>query len=380
MLNKDKTYGNVYLVKFDASGFSYGARWDVYNRLGFNNDNLSQIFKSTGNEFIFTNNDNTTANVIYLKANTVSNVRISNVEVYDISLEYARNSQVSQMESSIKQTKDEIDLKVSKDEVIASINASVETTGTGRNQGVVKINADKVDISGVLSAYTGVIGGFRIGANPNDGGGFWLTGESNFDCGISPGDNEGSNGAQLWAAWGRKWDKEGPNSWWVSAQGIMTCNNTPKFNKGMEVYGRYIDTHGNDIKGDNPKGGKTAVVWWSQINKANSSSSDKRLKTNIKPTKVNALDMLNNIEMVEFNWKKDNKFEKLGAIAQQVQSVEESFVVQDMDDKQTYNDYLRISYYNTIPYLIKAVQELSEENNNLKLKLQKLEDKINGNL
>ena len=288
--------------------------------------------------------------------------------------------QNSRLESSIKQTKDEIDLKVSKDNVIASINASVETTGEGPAQGVVKINADKVDISGVLRAYTGDIGGFRIGHNPNDGGGLWLTGQTNFDCGINPGVNEGSNGAQFWAAWGREWSKPGPNAWWVTAQGLMVCKNTPTFHKGMEVYGRYIDTHSNDIQGDKSGGGKTTVVWWSQINKANSSSSDKRLKTNIKPTKVNALDMLNNIEMVEFNWKKDNKFEKLGAIAQQVQSVEESFVVQDMDDKQTYNDYLRISYYNTIPYLIKAVQELSEENNNLKLRLQKLEDKINGNI
>ena len=288
--------------------------------------------------------------------------------------------QNSRIESSIKQTKDEIDLKVSKDNVIASINASVETTGEGPAQGVVKINADKVDISGVLRAYTGDIGGFRIGHNPNDGGGLWFTGQTNFDCGINPGVNEGSNGAQFWAAWGREWSKPGPNAWWVTAQGLMVCKNTPTFHKGMEVYGRYIDTHSNDIQGDKSGGGKTTVVWWSQINKANSSSSDKRLKTNIKPTKVNALDMLNNIEMVEFNWKKDNKFEKLGAIAQQVQSVEESFVVQDMDDKQTYNDYLRISYYNTIPYLIKAVQELSEENNNLKLRLQKLEDKINGNI
>ena len=237
----------------------------------------------------------------------------------------------------------------------------------------VKISTTQLDTDW-LSAYTGEIGGFRIGQNPNDGG-FWLTGANNFDCGINPGHNEGSNGAQFWAAWGRKWTKPGPNAWWVTAQGIMVCNNTPTFQKGMEVYGRYIDTHGNDIQGDKTGGGKTTVVWWSQINKANSSSSDKRLKTNIKPTKVNALDMLNNIEMVEFNWKKDNKFEKLGAIAQQVQSIEKSFVVQDMDDKQTYNDYLRISYYNTIPYLIKAIQELSQQNNELK---NKLEEIING--
>ena len=378
-LNKNKINGNVYLVKFDASSFSYGARWDVYNKLGYNDQNLTQLIKAKGNELIFTINDNTSVDVIYLKINSVTKPSISNVEIYDISLEYARNSQVSQMESSIKQTKDEIDLKVSKDEVIASINASVETTGTGRNQGVVKINADKVDISGVLSAYTGIIGGFRIGYNYNDNS-FWLTGKDNFDCGINPGLNAGTRGAQVWAAWGDNWEKAGDNAWWVNAQGVMTCKATPLFKNGLDVYNRYIDTHGNDIKGDNPAGGKTTVVWWSQINTANSSSSDKRLKTNIKPTKVNALEMLNNIEMVEFNWKKDGKFEKIGAIAQQVQSIEESFVVQDMDDKQTYNDYLRISYYNTIPYLIKAVQELSEENNNLKLRLQKLEDKINGNI
>ena len=386
ILNKNKINGNVYLVKFDASNFSNGARWDVYNRVGYNQENLTQVFKTKDNEFTFTINDNTTADRMYLRIAAGTSPDISNVEIYDVTLGYAKNKEVSKLESSIKQTKDEIDLKVSKDNVIAAINASVETTGEGPAQGVVKINADKVDIRGVLSAYTGLIGGFRIGRNPNDGG-FWLTGQSNFDCGINPGHNAGSNGAQLWAAWGNLWTSAGPNAWWVTAQGIMVCKNTPTFHKGMEVYGRYIDMHGNDIQGDKSGGGKTSVVWWSQINKANSSSSDKRLKTNIKPTKIKALETLNNIEMVEFNWKKDNKFEKIGAIAQQVQSIEESFVVQDMDDKQTYNDYLRISYYNTIPYLIKAIQELSTENQQLKSQLNemnerltKLEDKINGNL
>ena len=386
ILNKNKINGNVYLVKFDASNFSNGARWDVYNRVGYNQENLTQVFKTKDNEFTFTINDNTTADRMYLRIAAGTSPDISNVEIYDVTLGYAKNKEVSKLESSIKQTKDEIDLKVSKDNVIAAINASVETTGEGPAQGVVKINADKVDIRGVLSAYTGLIGGFRIGRNPNDGG-FWLTGQSNFDCGINPGHNAGSNGAQLWAAWGNLWTSAGPNAWWVTAQGIMVCKNTPTFHKGMEVYGRYIDMHGNDIQGDKSGGGKTTVVWWSQINKANSSSSDKRLKTNIKPTKVRALDTLNNIEMVEFVWKKDGKFEKIGAIAQQVQKVEESFIVNDMDDKQTYNDYLRIKYYDTIPYLIKGIQELSTENQQLKSqltemneRLTKLEGKINGNI
>lgn len=290
---------------------------------------------------------------------------------------YLQNSRI---ESSINQTKEQIGLKVSKNEIISAINLSVEKDGNGQDAGLVKIDADKVDIRGVLRAYTGEIGGFRIGANPNDGGGFWLTGKNNFNCGINPGHNAGTRGAQIWAAWGSNWWQAGPNAWQVSGQGVMTCNNRAVFNRGFDVHGAGIYTHDQDITSQGAGSSTTKVMWWSQINRVKSAISDKRLKTNVKPTKVKALDTLNSIEMVEFNWKKDNKFEKIGAIAQQVQSVDESLVVNDMDDKQTYNDYLRINYYDTIPYLIKAVQELSEENNNLKLRLQKLEDKINGNL
>ena len=287
--------------------------------------------------------------------------------------------QNSRLESSITQTKEQIDLKVSKDNIISAINLSVEKDGNGQDAGLVKINADKVDIRGVLRAYTGEIGGFRIGYNYNDNG-FWLTGKDNFNCGINPGHNVGTRGAQIWAAWGNNWWQPGPNAWYVNGKGAMVCNNRAVFNRGFDVHGAGIYTHDQDITSQGAGTSTTNVMWWSQINRVKSAISDQRLKINIKPTKINALDTLNKIKMVEFNWKKDNKFEKIGAIAQQVQSVDESLVVHDMDDKQTYNDYLRINYYDTIPYLIKAVQELSEENNNLKLRLQKLEDKINGNI
>ena len=244
-----------------------------------------------------------------------------------------------------------------------------------RSLKTVKISTTQLDTDW-LSAYTGDIGGFRIGKNPNQPGDFWLTGSNNFNCGLNPGHNIGTRGAQIWAAWGYNWNQAGPNAWWVDGQGRMNCKGSATFYGGLHVYNARLDTHGQDIQGDaNSNGAKTTVIWWSQINRVKSSVSDKRFKTNIKPTKVKAVDLLNKIEMVEFNWKKDNKFEKIGAIAQQVQSVEESLVVKDMDSKQSHSDYLRISYYDTIPYLIKAVQELSEENNKLKNKLEEL---ING--
>ena len=243
-----------------------------------------------------------------------------------------------------------------------------------RSLKTVKISTTQLDTDW-LSAYTGDIGGFRIGKNPNQPGDFWLTGSNNFNCGLNPGHNIGTRGAQIWAAWGNNWYQAGPNAWYVNGNGAMVCNATAVFNRGLDVHGRHIYTHDQDIYGQGAGSSTTKVMWWSQINRVKSAISDKRLKTNVKPTKVKAVDLLNKIEIVEFNWKKDNKFEKIGAIAQQVQSVEASLVVHDMDDKQTYNDYLRINYYDTIPYLIKAVQELSQQNKELKNKLEEL---ING--
>ena len=394
-LNKNKINGNVYLVKFDASNFTNGARWDVYNRVGYNQENLTQVFKTKDNEFIFTINDNTTPDRIYLRIARRTSPDISNVEIYDVSTDYVKNSQVSKLETSIKQTKDEIDLKVSKNNVIASINASVETTGNG-NQGVVKINADKVDISGVLSAYTGKIGSFYIGSNTHANYGKWITGVNQFQIGMSDGTN-GAQGTALWVNWGDKWNVEGKQSWYVMNNGAMIVNNRANINalyvtgdsyftRRLRAQGDGVDVGGSDVYGT-ASGIGTRVIWWSQINDVKSSVSDERLKTNVKPTKINALETLNNIEMVEFNWIKDGGFEKIGAIAQQVQSVEKTLVVNDTSDKNNPSDYLRISYYNCIPYLIKAIQELSTENQQLKSQLKemnerltKLEDKINGNL
>lgn len=288
--------------------------------------------------------------------------------------------QNSRLESSIVQTKEQIDLKVSKDNIISAINLSVERDKSGNNQGLVKINADKVDISGTLKAYTGNIGSFYIGNNTYAGYGKWITGTTHFNVGMSDGTN-GDGGAAFWVNWGYDWSKAGEGAWYVTNAGNMYAKRRAYLTGG-------IDTGRQDIYGYATTGkvGPTSVMWWNQIDSVRSSSSDKRLKTNIKPTKVKALDTLNNIEMVEFNWKKDNKFEKIGAIAQQVNSVDENLVVIDEIDKSN-NNYLRIKYYDIIPYLIKGIQELSEENTNLKSqlkemnkKLNKLEDKINGNI
>ena len=403
-LNKNKINGNVYTVKFDASGYSNGDRWDIYNRIGYDGNNLTQVFKDKDNEFTFTINDDTNPIRMYIRMIEVGNTKISNVEIYDVSTEYVKNSQVSKLESSIKQTKDEIDLKVSKDNVIASINASVEKDGQGVNRGLIKINADKVDISGVLRAYTGEIGGFRIGYNYNDNS-FWLTGKDNFDCGINPGLNAGTRGAQVWAAWGDEWTKAGPNAWWVNAQGVMTCNNTPIFQNGVHVkrgtvyYDNGTYTYSANIKYFFYKENNGGEQWISYAvgtrsnkddafkeywNYVKLNASDKRYKSNVKPTEVNGLEIINKLKCYEYDIKLPQEKEehvKCGIMAQDVEIYMNEAHLVYPNDVQSYKPF------EMQPYLIKAIQELSTENQQLKSqlnemneRLQKLEDKINGNI
>lgn len=276
---------------------------------------------------------------------------------------YKNEYNISDMESSIKQTKASIDLSVKKNDVISSINLTPEA---------IKIDSKRVDVTGLLTAYTGAIGGFLIGKNPNDNENWWITGQNQFRVGMSNGGGRWKQTA-LWVNWGYDWGKPSDEAWFVKENGEMYCYNKATFSGGLHAYNERIDVHGQDVQGDASGSSKTTVIWWSQISRLRSAISDKRLKENIQPTKVNALDTLNKIEMVEFNWKKDGKFEKLGAIAQQVKSVEDSLVVNDMDDKQTFNDHLRINYYDAIPYLIKAVQELSGQVDTLTKRVEELE-------
>lgn len=84
------------------------------------------------------------------------------------------------------------------------------------------------------------------------------------------------------------------------------------------------------------------------------SSSDMRMKTNIVDTKVNAVDILNQVEMKSFDWRIDNKHEDIGIIAQQLQEILPDLVYEDKITTK-----LSIQPIKFIPYLIKAIQELS---------------------
>lgn len=84
--------------------------------------------------------------------------------------------------------------------------------------------------------------------------------------------------------------------------------------------------------------------------------SDARLKTNIHNTDVYGLDVINALECKKFDWIESGEHQKIGLIAQQVEEVESSLVDINADD-----GHYSLKTVELVPYLIKAVQELSAQ-------------------
>lgn len=242
-----------------------------------------------------------------------------------------------------------------------------------------------VSSSTFLQAYQGEIGGFTLGQFDN-GGGRWISGVNQFSVGMGNGAGGGTKTA-FWANWGNNWNQAGPNSWHVDTDGQMYCKNTVSFYGKVDFSGstnvnfyskinvaKGIWTGNADIygAGSNPAGGDNAVCWWNQITTAKwrgyagiTSSSDKRLKENIKESPVNALDKIQALNMVSFDFIESQKYEEIGLIAQEVQKVVPEAI--EVDDETS---YLSINYSKFVPYLLKAVQELD-------LKIKEME-KLHG--
>ena len=239
----------------------------------------------------------------------------------------------------------------------------------------------------LLEGYKGRIGGFQIGTHDKDPNSYWLTGINQFKVGMGNGTGRPDQVA-LWVNWGNNWGKSGWNSWYVNNNGSMYCKGQVSFYNQVDFssttyvnfYSKFnalkgIWTGTNDINGDggNPAGGQNAVVWWNQITTGKwrqhagiTTASDRRLKENIKPTPVNALDKIKELNLIAFDYIKDKSYEEIGLIAQEVQEVIPSAI-------ETYageDTHLTINYSKFIPYLIKAIQELNQ-------KLEKVNERRN---
>lgn len=85
------------------------------------------------------------------------------------------------------------------------------------------------------------------------------------------------------------------------------------------------------------------------------SGSDARLKTNIKDCETNALSLLSEIELKEFDWLTDGNHSAVGIIAQQLQEV-----IPELVGENSETGMLSIKVDRFIPFLVKSIQELYE--------------------
>jgi hypothetical protein len=106
---------------------------------------------------------------------------------------------------------------------------------------------------------------------------------------------------------------------------------------------------------------------YSDIIAVSSALSDKRLKNNI-ISLSNSLEIINKLRPVSYTWDKkvNRQGTDFGLIAQEVEEILPNIV----KETETLFDnnilYKSVSYEKLIPFLIKSVQELTEEINKLK--------------
>lgn len=92
--------------------------------------------------------------------------------------------------------------------------------------------------------------------------------------------------------------------------------------------------------------------------------SDGRLKKDIQESKVDALSVINSILHRTFKWKDNDGTEEIGYIAQELENVKSNFVFkvpQRDEDGNILDEVYQIDETKIIPFITKAIQELSSE-------------------
>ncbi|HHA7472429.1 TPA: tail fiber domain-containing protein, partial [Streptococcus pneumoniae] len=217
-----------------------------------------------------------------------------------------------------------------------------------------------ISSSTFLEAYQGRIGGFTLGQF-DQGGGRWISGVNQFSVGMGNGAGYGVRTA-FWANWGNNWNYAGPKAWNVNTDGKMYCRNEVGFYDQVDfsnssranfygnttfsrspVFSNGIELGSKDVLGDgwNPKGGRNAVVWWNQVGSGSvkywmEQKSDRRLKENITDTAVKALDKINRLRMVAFDFIENKKHEEIGLIAQEAETIVPRIVSRDPENPDGY--------------------------------------------
>ena len=233
----------------------------------------------------------------------------------------------------------------------------------------------------LLEGYKGRIGGFQIGTHEKDSSVYWITGQNQFSVGMSNGSGQWSQTA-LWVNWGNNWGFPGDYAWYVKNNGKMYCYNTAEFWNTPVIHGNLRVTghiyynnensgksghwiHSSKYSNFEPSNNYLYLYYsgsgydWIPMNKE---ISDRRYKHNIEASTVSGLDVIESLKTYSYRKEYDGRIEDIscGIMAQDVQEFAPEAFFENPDGAYSYNTFA------LVPYLIKAIQELSQ-------KIEKLE-------
>ena len=102
-------------------------------------------------------------------------------------------------------------------------------------------------------------------------------------------------------------------------------------------------------------------------------SSDIRLKDNVQQSEVDALSVINQIQMRQFDWKDRQEHWDVGFVADELEKIDPLLSIGGGTDEDGNPMYKSVNDFYLLGYLTKAVQELSAENARLKKRVSHLE-------
>lgn len=171
------------------------------------------------------------------------------------------------------------------------------------------------------------------------------------------------------------------SNFYLTENYMQMGTDTPTYVEKVEISGGNGDASIGVTQGDNQTFIDSRSITTGYVYSSNT-TSDRRLKENIKESKINAIDIINTFKIKEFDWKKDKKHVNAGIIAQEVEQIDDNYILKRpiFDEENKIVDYQY--YINELPILvtlIKAVQEQQEQIEQLKEK-DKQKDEIISNL
>ncbi|VUZ22932.1 Uncharacterised protein, partial [Acetobacterium wieringae] len=286
---------------------------------------------------------------------------------------------ISALSAGLSATQTSLDGKVSKASVIASINESGESG--------VKISADKVNITGVVTFANLATPGQTVINGGNISGGYLdfanITARNrlnietgSYTAGVSLKASSGKvgsvysndqRGLNIESSNGMMLSTQDNSDIWIYSPVQCTYNFTaPNVPNTPSGTGKISTITGKSTYIEFMiSGAAKGVTFW---------DSDIRLKTNIKNSTTNALGELIKVPVYSFNWLSDYRYERCGFVAQEIERVlGEEFVlkIKQPDGSVSY----QIKEFPFIPLLVKALQELNEKSMRLENEVAVLKSK-----